>query len=155
MAIEEIRNFAEINSMISSGGQPTEPQIHDLFSAGFQTIINLGLLDPKYCLPDERGVVTSLGLNYIHIPVNFNSPTLENYKEFETALSGAASSKTFVHCAANYRVSCFLAIYGRRALGWTAQRAASHISSIWQPNDIWSKFLADAERDHSLAHNQK
>jgi hypothetical protein len=44
-----------------------------------------------------------------------------------------------VHCAANYRVSAFYAIYARRNLGWSDKDANVHITSIWNPaeHDPW------------------
>ena len=41
-------------------------------------IQNLGLLDPKYCLPNEAGAVASVGMLYCHIPVKFDAPTVED-----------------------------------------------------------------------------
>lgn len=59
MTVSEIKNFLEIDAALGTGGQPTERQLHELAREGYEVVINLGLLDPKYCLPDEAG----LGLN--------------------------------------------------------------------------------------------
>jgi hypothetical protein len=54
MAIESIKNFHRIDARVGTGGQPTEPQLHEVAGDGYQRVINLGLLDPKYCLPTRR-----------------------------------------------------------------------------------------------------
>ena len=74
MSVGEIKNFVEVGAMIATGGQPSESQLTDVASAGYQVVINLGLLDPKYCLRDEAGLVAGLGMEYHHIPVVFADP---------------------------------------------------------------------------------
>ena len=74
--ITDIFNFLSINLSLSTSGQPTEAQLSSLADQGYEVIINLALQnDPRYSLPDETGLVTSLGMQYIHIPVQFDSPT--------------------------------------------------------------------------------
>lgn len=75
-------------------------------------IINLSLLDPKYCLSDEASLIKLLGLEYHHISVSFQKPTLENLHNFFSVMDATKNKKVFVHCAANKRVSCFIALYG-------------------------------------------
>ena len=41
----------------------------------------------------------------------------------------------------NYRVSCFTALYAEAELGWSRERADTHIARVWEPDDIWSAFL--------------
>lgn len=147
MPIEEIRNFAVFSDTISTGGQPTEAQINELAESGFNAVINLGLLDPRYCLPDEQGLVQSLHLDYHHIPVDFNAPAMSNYKAFEGVLSQLNAKRVFVHCAANYRVSCFIALFGQHHLSWSKHQAINYINKIWQPNHTWTEFMELVERE--------
>jgi hypothetical protein len=85
MAIEEIGNYVALSGELATGGQPSEEHIQELAQAGVECIINLGLLDPRYCLADEAGLVRSLGVVYHHIPVDFQSPTLEDLSQFFTS----------------------------------------------------------------------
>ena len=147
MPIDEIRNFIPVTGCIGTGGQPTEEQICELVDAGYEVVINLGLLGQAYSLPDEAGLVRSLGLGYRHIPVDFKGPKQEDLNAFIDAMDDVDGKKVFVHCAANYRVACFVGLYSEARLGWTEQQAGDHIARIWQPDEIWSAFLADARRD--------
>ena len=141
MSLTAIKNFIPIDDRIATAGQPTEEQVRAIAVAGFAAVVNLGLLDPKYCLPDEAGLVASLGLSYRHIPVKFDAPTVGDFEAFAAAMDALATERVFVHCAANYRVSSFMALYGELRLGWTRERADTHARCLWQPNETWQELL--------------
>lgn len=145
MAIDEIKNYVALSDELATGGQPTEEQLRLLAQAGFETVINLGLLDPRYCLADEAGLVRSLGMTYHHIPVDFQVPEWKDFRQFLELMDKSEGRKVFVHCARNYRVSCFIALYGQARLGWSLDQARAHIGRVWEPNEIWARFL-DASR---------
>lgn len=140
-----IYNFALVSENLATAGQPSEEQLQDIAGEGYQTVINLGLPDPRYCLEDEAGLVQSLGMDYVHIPVDFQAPTLADLEQFFQAMDMLKDKKVFVHCAANYRVSSFVSLYGQARLGWDSARAESHIQKLWQPNETWRNFI-DAAR---------
>jgi protein tyrosine phosphatase (PTP) superfamily phosphohydrolase (DUF442 family) len=146
MAIEEIKNYVALSGELATGGQPSEGQIQELAQAGFECIINLGLLDPRYCLADEAGLVRSLGLEYHHIPVDFQAPTIEDLTQFFNIMQAAEGKRVFVHCAANYRVSSFVSLYGQAKLGWSSEQAAAHVRRLWEPNEIWAAFIERARQ---------
>jgi protein tyrosine phosphatase (PTP) superfamily phosphohydrolase (DUF442 family) len=141
VSLSEIRNFVAVSDELATGGQPTEAQLREVAASGFELVINLGLLDPLYCLPDEAGTAKELGLAYRHIPVDFKAPRVDDFVRFENALGEAAGRRAFVHCAANYRVSCFVALYGERHLGWSRERAFAHVTQVWNPDTTWSAFM--------------
>lgn len=139
--VTDIKNFVRIDERVGTAGQPTEAQMRDVATDDYAAIVNLGLLDPKYCLPDEDGLVASLGMDYRHIPVRFDAPAIEDFKAFAATMDQWAGKKTFVHCAANYRVSAFMALYGELRLGWTRARADEHARNLWTPNETWRAFI--------------
>lgn len=143
MPIETMANFVPLGDRIATAGQPGEQELREVADAGYRAVINLGLLDPRYCLADEAGLATSLGLLYRHIPVNFDGPTLENFRDFVAAMDEWKDERVLVHCAANYRVSSFMAVYGEMRLGWTREQADRHARLLWPLNDVWTNFLAD------------
>ena len=146
MALSQIRNFVVLSGDLATGGQPSEAQLREIAAAGFASVINLGLLDPRYCLTDEAGLVQSLGLRYRHIPVEFKTPRLEDLRQFFAAMEEEAGHRCFVHCAANYRVSAFVALYREFGGEWSPAQADAHIRSIWQPDEMWSAFIEAARR---------
>ena len=138
-ACSDIRNFVGLSDSLATAGQPSEPQLKTL-AAGFEMVVNLGLLDPRVCLPDEPGLIQSLGMAYRHIPVDFNAPRFENLERFFEVMDASRDQRVFVHCAANYRVSAFVALYGeakawlvgerRRRAHQTALGAESHLGDV-------------------------
>ena len=144
MPLDEIKNFVVVSDRLGTAGQPSEAQLRDVAAAGFDVVVNLGLLDPRYCLPDEAGTVASLGLAYHHIPVDFSAPQADDLRRFFDVMDGARDQKVFVHCAANYRVSSFVALYGEARFGWSSDQGDAHIRRIWEPNETWVRFIADA-----------
>ena len=57
--------------------------------------------------------------------------------------------KIIVHCAANYRVSAFYAIFAHRNLGWSEKEAREHIASLWSPaeHEPWDRFITQMLQD--------
>ena len=144
--ITDIRNFVAVSERLATGGQPSEQQVRELSAAGFEVIVNLGLLDPRYCLADEAGLVESLGVAYHHVPVDFRGPQPDDLARFFDVMDASRDKKVFVHCAANYRVSSFVALYGQAKLGWSATEADAHIRRVWQPNETWAAFIEERRR---------
>ena len=143
MGLDEIKNFIPLGDRIATAGQPTEAQLSELAANGFGVVINLGLLDPRYCLPDEAGVVRALGMKYRHIPVRFDAPTPEDFGLFLAAMDDTAEERVFIHCALKYRVASFMALYGELRLGWSAEQAMTHVRRAWEPNEIWQRFSSE------------
>lgn len=109
--LSEINNFYYLTDRIAASGQPSESQIQEIRDAGYEVVINLGLLgDPEYSLPDEKGTVEKLGMRYSHIPVQFDHPTTKDLDAFFQVMQENESRKVFVHCAMNYRVSAFMGL---------------------------------------------
>lgn len=148
--MEQIKNFAQIDERLGTGGQPTEAQLREVAEAGYEVVVNLGLLDPRYCLPDEAGLVESLGLEYHHIPVKFDAPTVEDFQRFLVLMDRCHTRKTFIHCAANYRVSSFVALYGQLRLAWTVEQADAHARRFWGLDEVWLGFIEACRKQLGL-----
>jgi protein tyrosine phosphatase (PTP) superfamily phosphohydrolase (DUF442 family) len=146
MAIEAIRNFVALSPGLATAGQPSERHVEELARAGFEVVINLAAIDPRCRFSDEAGLVRSLGLTYHHIPVDFKAPTLSDLERFFTVMEASRGKKIFVHCAANFRVSAFIALYGQARLGWTLEQADAHIKRIWVPDEVWQAFITSARQ---------
>jgi protein tyrosine phosphatase (PTP) superfamily phosphohydrolase (DUF442 family) len=58
-------------------------------------------LNPRYSLKDEAGEVARLGIEYIHIPVQWSHPKRENLLAFYDAMTRRQERRVWVHCAAN------------------------------------------------------
>ena len=140
-----IYKFRAVDELLCTSGQPTVAQLQEIAAAGFKIVLNLALHDdPRYSLPDEAGTVRSLGMDYVHIPVQFSAPNKQDLAEFFTAMKAHEGQKVWVHCAANIRVSVFLGLYRVIEQRWEREIAFAQLRELWQPNEVWSAFIESA-----------
>lgn len=145
MSTEDIYNFYRVDDTLITGGQPTEEQIKSAAEDGFKIVINLATINPRYSLPDEEGLVRSLGMTYYHIPVKWDAPTASDFDAFENLFKQLDGKKILLHCAANFRVSAFYSLYAIKNLGWSEAQADEFRAPIWEGEDypIWEKFIRE------------
>lgn len=140
--IDDIRNYRAVSPQLATSGQPDEAQLAAIAAAGFEVVINLALHDdPRYSLADEAGTVRDLGLDYVHIPVQFGAPTHDDLARFMNAMSTHAARRVWVHCAANYRVSAFVGLDRVLRQGWSRAEAFAVMDDIWKPDAVWAAFI--------------
>jgi len=139
--IEDIYNFLKISDSIATAGQPTAAQFSAISKSGYQVVVNLALLKSLNALADEQAVVEAEGMEYVHIPVIWDNPTLEDIKRFFTVMETNADKNVFVHCAANMRVSAFMYLYRLIHERISDEDAKRDLDQIWVPNEIWQKFI--------------
>jgi len=149
--VKDIYNYWFLNEKLSSSGMPTAEQMKEVADAGVQVVINLALKTSPGALPNEDSVVESLGMKYIHIPVEWNNPTRQNLEDFFAAMDEHKEDKVLVHCQANYRASSFIMLYRVVRLGWKKEDAIPVMKKMWNPEDfpIWQKFIDENLPDGS------
>jgi protein tyrosine phosphatase (PTP) superfamily phosphohydrolase (DUF442 family) len=99
--------------------------------------------DSPNALSDEQDLVVAQGMEYVHIPVTWESPTAEDLEHFFAVMDQNHSRKVFVHCVMNMRVSCFVFLYRALRLGVSVEDAWQSVLTIWEPNDVWQRFIDD------------
>lgn len=139
--LASIYHWHRLDDRITTSGQPTESQLASIAALGVRTVINLALHTHEKALPDEAASVTSLGMAYVHIPVDFRNPTEGDFGAFCAAIAASGDSPVHVHCAANYRVSAFFYRYRRDVLGMNPLEARVDLDEIWRPDPVWSAFI--------------
>jgi protein tyrosine phosphatase (PTP) superfamily phosphohydrolase (DUF442 family) len=140
-ALSAIYNFRAIGHKVGTAGQPTEAQFKLVRDAGFAAVINLALPTSDNALPNEGSVVTGLGMAYVHIPVNFQAPTTEDFQAFCQVMGAFSERPLFVHCAANMRVSAFIFLHRVLHEHVAVANAESDLLAIWQPDGVWKDFI--------------
>ncbi|MBD2302088.1 protein tyrosine phosphatase family protein [Nostoc sp. FACHB-87] len=139
--LAEIYNFLQISDTIATSGQPTAEQFAAIKAAGYQLIVNLALPTSSNALANEQEIVASQEMQYIHIPVVWENPTLEDATKFFGVMETNSDKKIFVHCAANMRVSAFIYLFRRIHQGVSDAVAEQDLHKIWVPNEVWQKFI--------------
>jgi protein tyrosine phosphatase (PTP) superfamily phosphohydrolase (DUF442 family) len=141
-SIEQIPNLRRVSDALGTSGQPNEAQLAAIAGEGFEAVINLALHDDaRYSLKDEAGTVAALGMDYVHIPVQWARPTRENLLAFYAAMERHRNRRVWVHCAANMRVTAFLGLYWATRLGQDRTSAFALMDGLWKPNDVWAAFI--------------
>jgi uncharacterized protein (TIGR01244 family) len=138
---EAIYHWRRLDDRITTSGQPTEPQLADIRALGVRHIVNLGLHTHEKALQDEAASVDRLGMTYIHIPVDFQNPTDQDFEQFSAVMDQLKDVPVHVHCITNYRVSAFFYRYRRDVLGWDDAKARAGMEAIWHPEGVWVAFV--------------
>ena len=139
--LEAIYNFHPISERILTAGQPCEDQFAAIHQAGCDVVINLALDTSTNAIPHEAQIVAKHGMDYVHIPVSWENPTLSDFQAFLAAMDAHVDHRVFVHCAMNMRVSAFLYVYQRLRLGIPEAEALRHLHAIWTPNETWQAWI--------------
>jgi protein tyrosine phosphatase (PTP) superfamily phosphohydrolase (DUF442 family) len=139
---EAIYHWRRLDDRITTSGQPTEGQLKDPHALGIRHIVNLGLHNHEKALPDEAATVSRLGMAYIHIPVDFQNPTGQDFDQFCDVMEQLKDVPVHVHCIANYRVSAFFYRYRRDVLGMDEVRARADMEEVWRPEGVWATFVS-------------
>jgi uncharacterized protein (TIGR01244 family) len=145
-------NYVQATPKIATSGAIPAEEFRQIAQAGYRTVINLLPEKSQYALQDEPSIVAALGMAYIHIAVEFDAPTVEDFDRFRAAMLAKSDTSVWVHCAANKRVSAFVALYGQLELGWTTDQATEFLAAIWEPTDPWLSLSEEVlAREHSEA----
>lgn len=139
--LENIYNFLQLSDSVATAGQPVEPQFSDIKAAGYEVVVNLALPSSTNAIANEQKIVEGLGMEYVHIPVIWEKPTLEDIDRFFDVMQANADKNVFVHCAMNMRVSAFMYLYRIIREHINAEEAKKDLQKIWQPNETWQQFI--------------
>ena len=81
-------------------------------------------------LPNESELVTSLGIQYINIPVVWTTPTKDELDRFMAELDGNQDNKILEHRQANFRATAFVALYRIFTHGWDPKDAVEDMHKV-------------------------
>jgi len=142
---EDMYNFLALSETLFTGGMPKAEQLSDAAQKGVEVVINLAPHEVSNALPGETELVTSLGMQYINIPVIWNTPTKDGLDRFIAAMDENKEKKILVHCQANFRATAFVALYRILRQGWNSDDAMAGMHKIWDAEDypIWKMFIED------------
>jgi protein tyrosine phosphatase (PTP) superfamily phosphohydrolase (DUF442 family) len=139
----DILNYVKVSDLIQTSGQPSSEAFANIRETGVETVINLSMPDHETAISNEGELVTTNGMNYIHIPVVWQSPKQTQLALFQSIMQAHQHKSIWVHCALNRRVSCFIYLYRTQYLGVPASVAKETLVSVWDPDATWSTFIAN------------
>jgi protein tyrosine phosphatase (PTP) superfamily phosphohydrolase (DUF442 family) len=142
---QDIYNFLALSDTLFTGGMPKADQLTDAAQRDVQIVINLAPDTVPDALPNEEQLVNSLGMQYIHIPVIWTTPTKDGLDRFMAVMDENKDKKIFVHCQANFRATAFVALYRILRQSWKPEDAIEDMHKIWDAEDypIWKMFIEE------------
>ncbi|MFP6808514.1 MAG: protein tyrosine phosphatase family protein [Pseudomonadales bacterium] len=149
-AFEDISNYRQYSKAFSSSGQPSAAQLKRLSKSGVERVIYLAFTDDDSAIDHEDSIVKKLGMDYIHIPVDFMKPTLNDFQTFAQVMQHAPKKNTLVHCQVNFRASTFSMLYRTIFLGIPLGHAKEPFDSVWEPSPQWYQFIESVFRYYKV-----
>ena len=143
-------NRIDYSPSLTTSGQPTEGELALIASAGFDRVIFLAFTNYPKAVAHEDYVVRDQGLQFIHIPVEWESPSPADFAAFAAMMQTFDSGRTLVHCEVNFRASVFGFLYQVLFEGADLDEATSLMQSIWVPDDTWEAFIVRVMNDKGV-----
>lgn len=138
--IPGIPNSGKITEILYRGGQPGEQGLSELKKLGITTIVDLRAEDPVK-ITWERNLAESLGMHFVHIPVNgWDPPNNEQVVQFLSLFRGNPGQRVFVHCRFGAdRSGVLVATYRMVYEKWSAEQAMREMNffgfnGFWHPS---------------------
>ncbi|MCH7981920.1 MAG: protein tyrosine phosphatase family protein [Proteobacteria bacterium] len=148
--LDEISNFRVYSPQFASAGQPTARQLKLVRDAGYERVIYLAFTNDNTAIDDEDGTVKKLGMDYVHIAVDFDDPTSSDFYAFVGVIRTGPPQKTLLHCQVNFRASTFSFLYRTIYEGVDVADAKEDLDSVWQPNSTWQAFIFEVLEDFHI-----
>ncbi len=140
-ALDEITNFRQYSPVFASSGQPNREQYQILADQGFERVVYIAFTNNPNALSDADQLVKSLGMEYMHVPVDFNNPLPDDFYAFADSMQRNTGKKTLLHCQVNARATAFSFLYRVIYEDVPLAKAKADMNTVWQPNEVWRDFI--------------
>ncbi|MGM0633128.1 MAG: protein tyrosine phosphatase family protein [Pseudomonadota bacterium] len=140
-ALEDVLNYVEYSPTFASAGQPDAEQFRAIRDAGFERVVYIAFTTNDNALPDADRIVEDLGMDYLHIPVEWTDPRPRDFYIFADAMQRNPDMKTLLHCQVNARATAFSFLYRVIHDDIDIATAKADMNTVWQPNETWRDFI--------------
>lgn len=141
-SLSQIPAFSIIHEHLFSSAQPSAEQLKLIKEFGCSTVINLALTNASNHLENEDRICLDLGLNYIHIPIDWEMPSAEQCLLVLDLIDHLVQNEiVWIHCAKNKRVSCLMYVYRQFYMNMDMPASQDLLHEIWEPNETWTGLI--------------
>ena len=119
-----MQNTMKINEEVTVGPQPSEQELQQLSSQGFQSVVNFrtdGEEDQPLSPEAEGEKVTAAGLEYVNIPVSMKSMGPEQVDQFRSKFR-ELPKQVFAHCKSGERAGAMVMMHIASESGMTGEQ---------------------------------
>jgi protein tyrosine phosphatase (PTP) superfamily phosphohydrolase (DUF442 family) len=137
--LSDLKNYHVDTPNMVSSGMPNQGHFETLKAMGVTKVIDLIPGDRK----EESSLMKELNLTYYNIQVEWEDPTLKNFREYILTMKQFKKSEgiTLTHCRLNWRGAVFTYLYRVTQLKESEKIAKQDMLAIWIPNEIWQGFI--------------
>ena len=140
--LSQIKNFQFIHERLFSSGQPTAEELKQIKEYGIGTVINLAESDAEHALPHEDKICLDVGLNYIQLPISWETPSSDQCLLLLDLVNHLLESQmVWVHCSNNNHVSSLMYLYRQYFMDVNIATAQDFLHDIWKPNETWTGLI--------------
>lgn len=143
-------NVVVIGPNLVTSGQPTAQALATLSEQGFKAVIYLAPSSVSDAVKDEPELVAKQGLEFIHIPIPFGSPTEAHFESLSSALQRLQGQKVLVHCQLNLRASTMVFLH--RVINGKEDPSAAweSVTRVWSPEGPWKHLTMAQLAKHGI-----
>ena len=134
-------NRIEYSPSLTASGQPTAEALELAARSGYSRVIFLAFPNHQNALEHEDAIVKALDMECIHIPAEWEAPSLADFDAFAAAMRVPTQQRTLLHCEVNFRASVFGFLYQVIYQGVPMGEAIALMHAIWIPNEVWEDFI--------------
>lgn len=149
-----VPRFHPYSDKLASSGQPAQTQFDEIELAGYTLVVNLAPPNYPGALANERQLVEAARMKYVHIPVDWDKPTLPSLVQFFEVMEQNRNNKVLVHCWVNSRASAFVYLYRTLREKAPEQPELEVLMRLWNLNrgyelrnaPQWRAFIEQAQQ---------
>ena len=134
-------NKLQFTDLITTSGALSKLDAAKIISEKYKAVINLATSQSENIDLTIDHLFLERRIVYINIPIYWDNPLVEQYNIFDSIMTRFNRQKVYIHCAMNYRVSCFVYLYTVKTKLLPPEIALKQLHKVWQPNAIWQKFI--------------
>jgi protein tyrosine phosphatase (PTP) superfamily phosphohydrolase (DUF442 family) len=149
--VQSVLNIRQYSDTFASAGQPTAEQFSQIRDAGYERVIYLAFSSNPNAVPNADQVVKGLGMDYVHIPVDWNRPSKRDFYAFADTMRRDPEVKTLLHCQVNARATAFSFLYRVIYEDVPVAIAKADMNSVWQPNETWRDLMFDIMAENNIS----
>ncbi|GLG81576.1 protein tyrosine phosphatase family protein [Acinetobacter calcoaceticus] len=141
-SLAQIPTFSVIHEHLFSSAQPSIEQLKLIKEYGCSTVINLALSNAPNHIENEDRICLDLGLNYIHIPIDWETPSAEQCLLVLDLIDHLVQNEiVWIHCTKNDRSSCLMYVYRQFYMNMDMSTSQDLLHEIWEPNETWTGLI--------------
>src|SRR5258707_12967115 len=144
-----VTNFKNLETTIACAGATNAQAVPELKKMGFASIINLRQGSENGAnIEEEPAAAKTVGITFIHIPFNGQSPDPAVADQFLTAITRKENQPAFVHCGSGNRAAAMWMIKRLVVDHWDTDKASTEAAALGLTNQTLKKFATDYAETH-------